>query len=130
MRVHRPIRFFRAALIFAMAFLLGACNNEVERAAKELTGGDPQIGKRHIQFHGCGGCHYIPGIPGADGPVGPPLDGIAARQYLAGMLPNNPESMAAWVRNAPSFNSQTVMPEMEITQEEARHIAAYLYTLR
>jgi cytochrome c1 len=79
---------------------------------------------------GCGVCHIIPGVPGAAGIVGPPLTTFARRTYIAGIVPNEPAALVAWVRNAPSLAPQTAMPRLPISQDEATHIAAYLYTLQ
>ncbi len=61
--------------------------------------------------------------------MGPPLDGFADRALIAGRFPNQPETLARFVRDAPSLSPQTGMPPMPLTEEEARHVAAYLYTL-
>lgn len=48
---------------------------------------------------------------------------------IAGRLPNQPEVMATFVRDAPSLAPDTGMPSMPLTETEARDVAAYLYTL-
>src|SRR5579859_839272 len=45
-------------------------------------GGDPAVGAQLIQQKGCGTCHTIPGIPGANGAVGPNLAGVASRTSI------------------------------------------------
>jgi cytochrome c1 len=62
--------------------------------------------------------------------VGPPLAGIASRAYIAGRLPNAPENMRRWIENPRSVDSMTAMPNVGVTPADARHITAYLYTLR
>ena len=120
------------------AFALGACDGwpgvvmksaDAESAAR-LTGGDPQIGKQIIAQVGCGHCHTIEGVRGARGLVGPPLNGIARRVYIAGVLPNTPDNMVRWIYDPPAVDSLTAMPKVGVTAHQARHIAAYLYTLR
>jgi hypothetical protein len=49
--------------------------------------------------------------------------------YLAGHLPNTPENMMRWIRNPREFNEKTVMPDMAVTEEDARRLAAFLYAL-
>ena len=100
------------------------------RTAAGLTTGSPTEGKRYIRRFGCGGCHEIEGIRGANGLVGPPLSGIGRRLYIAGVLTNTPENMARWIHDPPAVDSLTVMPKVGVTMDQARHIAAYLYTLR
>ena len=51
-----------------------------------ITGGDSNRGRLAMRERGCGSCHQIPGVPGARGRVGPPLEGFAYREYIAGEL--------------------------------------------
>lgn len=92
--------------------------------------GDPRLGKSLILRYGCGACHAIPGIPGAQGIVGPPLNDMARRAYLAGLLPNTPANLVRWLENPPAVDPATAMPALGLTKAEARHIAAYLYALK
>jgi cytochrome c len=93
-------------------------------------GGDPDRGRSAIQRYGCGRCHTISAIRNANGLVGPPLDGIAKRIYIAGVVPNTPDEMIAWIRNPRAIDAKTAMPDTGVTLEDARDIAAFLYTLR
>lgn len=109
----------------AVAFvLLYGCKGTV------VTGGSPARGKESIRRYGCGACHSIPGVAKASGQVGPPLDGIGRRAVLAGKLPNTPENLMGWIRNPQGVAPGTAMPELGVTERDARDIAAYLYTLR
>src|SRR5204863_3044811 len=83
--------------------------------------------KKVIQRYGCGSCHRIPGISGADSLVGPSLERIASRIYIAGHLINEPNAMIAWIREPEHLRSPTAMPTLGVTEQEARDIAAYLY---
>jgi cytochrome c2 len=87
-------------------------------------------GAKLIEANGCGACHSIPGVNGAEGVVGPPLDNIGRRVYLAGLLRNTPENMASWVQHPQAYVPGNAMPEMGLTRDEARAITAYLQTLR
>jgi cytochrome c1 len=62
--------------------------------------------------------------------VGPPLDRLAHRVYLAGMLPNTAENLAFWIRHPQKVDPRTAMPDMQVTESHARDMVAYLYTLR
>jgi cytochrome c2 len=113
--------------------LAAACdvpNAEARREAAAITGGDPAYGPALMRKYGCQACHTIPGVDGADGLVGPPLSGIASRSYIAGVLPNTPANMMKWIENPKGVDSLTAMPVTGVTESDARHIAAYLYTLR
>lgn len=121
----------RALLPLLAALALGACGREERfREAALMTGGDPEAGRSLIRGAGCGSCHTIPGVRGANSLVGPPLTGIAHRVYIAGVLENTPENMVRWVRDPQAVDSLTAMPDLGLSDDEARHVAAYLYTLR
>ena len=105
-------------------------NRETERSAAEMTGGDPARGRALIREIGCGSCHTIPGVQGANGQVGPPLDKIAGRMFIAGVLENNPDNMLRWLENPPAVDEKTAMPNLGLSEQDRRDIAGYLYTLK
>lgn len=84
-------------------------------------------GEAAIDRAGCGACHTIPGIRWPEGAVGPSLVGFAGQGLIAGRLPNRPDILAAFVRNAPAVLPGTTMPAMPISEQEGRDVAAYLY---
>lgn len=45
------------------------------------------------------------------------------------MLPNTPENMVRWIRSPQEFEPRTAMPDMQVGEEQARDMVAYLYTL-
>jgi cytochrome c2 len=98
---------------------------------KVVRNGDSARGRALIAsgVHGCTTCHAIPGMRGVQGVVGPSLLGLARRGFIAGQLPNVPGVLIAFLENPPALVPNTGMPNVELTPEEARHIAAYLYTL-
>ena len=105
-------------------------NEDARARAVALTGGEPDSGRRLTQRYGCASCHTIPGVPGAGGKVGPTLQGLAARVYIGGVATNTPDSLIQWIGNPRSMDPKTAMPVTGISSGEARHVAAYLYTLR
>jgi cytochrome c2 len=109
----------------ALALALAGCGE----GPRPALGGDPANGKLLLRQFGCGACHEIPGVAAAKGRVGPPLEGVARRVYLAGVLPNTPENMAAFIRKPQAFAPKTAMPDMGVTEAHARDMVAYLYTL-
>jgi cytochrome c1 len=114
----------------AVAAALASCHSSPSRESPpQVPEGDPAAGADLIARFGCGSCHTIPGIPEADGQVGPPLAGFAGRQVIAGQLPNNAENLIAWIVDPPSIEPGTAMPNLNVTEEQARDIAAYLFTL-
>jgi cytochrome c len=122
-----------AVLLLFLIVLAGCSDYPRDRAAeaKELmAGGDPVRGRSAIRRYGCGTCHTIPGVRGATANVGPPLDKIALRGYLAGRLPNTPGNLLLWIRAPRSVDAKTAMPDMGVSERDGRDIAAYLLTLR
>ena len=117
----------RIALIAFAALALAGCGSE---APPPALGGAPENGKLLLRQFGCGACHEIPGVADAKGRVGPPLEGVAGRVYLGGVLPNTPENMAAFIRKPQQFAPRTAMPDLGVTEPHARDMVAYLSTLR
>lgn len=97
---------------------------------RQVAGGNASRGKQAIQAFGCGSCHMIPGIDGAQGTVGPPLMYFGRRVYIAGEVPNTPALLMQWIQSPQSIEPKTVMPALGVTESQARDMAAYLYTLR
>lgn len=95
-----------------------------------VAGGNPQAGWQAVQDYGCHTCHAIPGIPGPDAYVGPPLDEWASRSYIAGNLSNTPDNLVEWIRFPQDVEPGTAMPDLDVTEDEARNISAYLFNLR
>lgn len=91
---------------------------------------DAAAGRAVVLRVGCGSCHAFPDIRWPKGAVGPPLDGFAGQTLIAGRLPNRPDLLAAFVRDAPALVPGTAMPAMPISEEESRDVAAYLYSLQ
>lgn len=119
------------ALVAATALLcLFGCSDEAQHIAEVTTGGNVHRGAAAIERYGCGSCHIIPGISGAQGRVGASLDGIADRIYIAGVLQNTPENMVRWIQNPKAVDEKTIMPNLGVTQADAIDIAGYLYTLK
>lgn len=108
---------------------LAACDQTAGAPPRQVSQGDPERGAVLIADYGCGSCHTIPGIGGADALVGPPLDHFSRRGYIAGQLRNSPDNLTRWIRDPQEVEPGTAMPDLGITTAEARDIAAYLYTL-
>jgi cytochrome c2 len=114
-----------------IAFGICGCDRDAKRSAAIMThGGNPDKGRSEIEYFGCASCHTIPGVAGANGLIGPPLEQVADRAYIAGVVKNSPDNLVHWIQHAPSFNPKTAMPDLEIPDKAARDIASYLYTLK
>jgi len=121
-RIASPI----AAILFAAA--TAACERPV--AAPRDADDPAKRGAALITQAGCGLCHRIPHIKDATGNIGPPLNGIAGRVFIAGVLNNTPENMVLWLRSPQQVVPGNAMPDMGLDERQARDIAAYLETLR
>lgn len=82
-----------------------------------------------IARDGCGLCHAIPGIANAEGRVGPSLEHMRTRAFIAGVLRNKPDNMVTWLRNPQQVVPGNAMPDMDLSEADARAITAYLDTL-
>ncbi len=118
----------KACAALMLCVTLCACSEPME-VIPSVTG-DPKRGQLLLRQYGCGSCHQIKGVATADGKVGPPLDAIARRVYLGGVLPNSPQNMVRWIRAPQSIDPKTAMPDMQVPQVHAEDMVAYLYTLR
>jgi cytochrome c1 len=114
-----------AALIAAMA-----CRGAgTDRSYPVSTGGDRTRGLAAIGHFGCAACHAIPGVRALHGRLAPPLGDFAHRAVIAGVLPNSPANLTRWLIDPPSISPRTAMPALGLTDQEARDVAAYLYSL-
>lgn len=130
----------RRVVTAALFIVLASCDDggSAQKASQPLdelritrvAGGEPERGRRTIAAYECGVCHVIPGIQGAHGVVGPPLTDFGKRQFIGGVVPNEPTLLVRWVQDAPSIAPHTGMPDLGLSDDEARDVAAYLYTLR
>ena len=110
------------------AALISGCRHGATVSAS--TNGSAARGKAAIEIYGCGKCHTIPGIRGANGVVGPPLASVALRTYIAGNFPNTSDNLVNWIRQPQVMKPKTAMPDLGLSEQQARDVAAYLYKLR
>lgn len=129
--VSAPAAILTFAVVTASAAFMTANvvsdNHGKAVTAHLVTGGDADRAPAAFRRYGCAGCHTIPGIPGADGQTGAPLEGLAQRVYIAGVLPNRADNLIAWIIAPQKFSPQTAMPETGISEQEAADLAAYSY---
>jgi cytochrome c oxidase subunit 2 len=81
----------------------------------------------------CVACHTIDKV--SYGTVGPNLSKVAMRSTIAsGILPNDPEHLRAWIKDAPSLKPGSLMPSgtktMNLSNQDVEALAAYLETRR
>lgn len=114
------------ALPAAALATLTACGGTDRLPPSTVPGGEPSRGATLITSYGCGSCHTVAGVQGANGRVGPPLTGIGQRMYIAGRLPTSAENLILWIRNPQQVDPGNAMPDLGVTENDARDIAAYL----
>ena len=91
--------------------------------------GDAAAGQAVFAGSACVGCHTVRGV--STGVLGPDLTHVGSRRTLAaGVLPNTPEALVRWIRDAPSVKPGAKMPAFAFTDEQARALAAYLTSLQ
>ena len=91
--------------------------------------GDVKRGEERFAQYGCTSCHAL-GDTAPRGEVGPPLDHIATRSYIAGHFANNEIWMTQWIEHPPALKPGTAMPDLGVSRRDALDIAAYLATMK
>jgi cytochrome c len=128
-QLHKSFQSLRTSLCLLMFVGAAGCSGS-DHGPHWPKVGNPNQGAIEISRSGCGSCHMIPGIQHADGLVGPPLTDFARRTIVAGVLPNTPDNLIRWVRYPQEVVAGNAMPDGNLSDQQARDIAAYLYTLR
>jgi len=116
-----------AALLAASAGLLAGCDSGTKPPPGVV--GDPDLGKLALTQYACQSCHKIPGVVGSETFVGRPLEGLAKRPFIAGNLLNNQPNLMHWIRDPQAIDPTTAMPNVGVSEKDARNISAYLLTL-
>ena len=110
-----------------LALLLSGCGKDGRPPAGVL--GDPERGKLALSQYACQACHIIPGVTGSKVYVGRPLDDLAKRRFIAGTLANDQANLVRWIRAPQSIDPHTAMPDMGVSERDARDMSAYLLGL-
>ena len=122
-----------AALLFLVA-LIGIIREYVQQRTRlrehsaAVVQGDPRRGEALFIQYGCGSCHSVKNVRTATGMVGPPLDGVALRTIIGGHLANTAPNMERWIQDPQHVSPGTAMPNLGVSQGDARDITAFLYT--
>ena len=123
-----------ASAFFLLGFMTG-CSAEkpaakvpAATAAPASVGGNAANGKKLIDQYACVSCHKIPGFDGPQGSMGPSLEAFATRPVIAGRIPNQPDTVAAYLQNPQIVDPQNQMPALGISESEARDMTAYLFS--
>jgi cytochrome c len=123
---------FGCVAISLLVSAVAACqeHSSTTVSTPRIAAADTDRGSQLIASYGCGACHQVPGVDGADGVVGPPLSQFARRVYVAGMVRNTPDNLMDWLKDPQSIVPGNAMPNLGVTTRDARDMAGYLYTLQ
>jgi cytochrome c oxidase subunit 2 len=95
-----------------------------------LVSGAVSPGQRIFETTACINCHTVSGTA-ADGRFGPDLTHLMSRDTIAaGAAPNTPENLRLWIRNPNAIKPGSLMPAMQLNEQELDALTAYLETLR
>src|SRR5439155_36900 len=79
----------------------------------------------------CVGCHTVQGTIAA-GKVGPELTHVASKKSIAGGLlsPVDEANLTKWIKNPPAVKPGTLMPNLNLSDEQIHDIVQWLLTLK
>ncbi|NLD69344.1 MAG: cytochrome c [Limnobacter sp.] len=124
----------RLATLALFCALASACDagNRLVTANVAQARGETSVerGRLAIERYPCGACHVIPGVPAAAGRVGPSLERFGRRSYIAGVIPNDRQTLERWLQDPPAMVPGTTMPDMAVPASVAADMASYLASLR
>jgi cytochrome c oxidase subunit 2 len=87
-------------------------------------------GKQLYLSLSCVNCHAIRGTS-SQGAFGPDLTHLMSRRTLgSGVVDNTPENLRAWVNDPQKIKPGSLMPAMQLTQEQLNSVVGYLSTLK
>jgi len=119
-------------ILLTLCLRFPACNwfrnFDFEHGAK-LTGGNPERGRMKLVQHSCISCHIIPGVPKAEGTTAASLAHWSWRGKLLNTYPNTPENLEKWLESPSHLKPGTSMPDMNVSPQDSRDMAAYLYSI-
>jgi mono/diheme cytochrome c family protein len=123
----KTLQIFGRVMVLAAVLAMAGCGG-ADQEARAMTGGDPIRGRQALRSYGCYACHTIKGVPGAHGKIGPVLDRKSRRASSTGQ-PADVSARIQWIRDPQGIGGPTLMPNMGVSEQDARDVAAYLYTL-
>jgi cytochrome c1 len=122
----------RLAFVLTAGAALAACSTDPppDEPYRKVLHGDAERGLALVSRYQCGGCHAVPQAPSESMRIAPPLEAFGRRSYIAGRVPNSPAALQRWLQDPQSLVPGTRMPDLGMSEADARDIAAYLLSLR
>lgn len=103
-------------------------NTTAPRAVTALSG-EAATGAGLFRTKGCASCHTVEGY--AAGGLGPDLTHLHQRDTFAGaMFDLNERNLRKWLRDPPGEKPGSLMPDLDLSEEEITQLIAYLDTLK
>lgn len=100
-----------------------------EEGWKKLKNYSASEGKVLLKKLGCASCHSIPGIKAQNTHAGPSLKEWKNRHFIAGQVANYPKNLVKWLMHPEKIDPTTLMPNLDVTEEQAWKMSAYLMSL-
>jgi cytochrome c len=126
------LRTFAIFILLALLLAAPACNwfRDFDFArGSRMTAGNPELGRKKLAQYSCISCHAIPGVPKGEGKSAPSLANWSGRQTFLNTFPNTPENLEKWLENPSHRKPNTTMPNLNISPQDSRDMAAYLFSL-
>ncbi len=117
------------SLILALLLIAGCTEVSNNQNSADDNSGS-YSGLVAIEALGCGACHRIPGISWPQSDVGPALNHYGDRGFIAGVMPNTAQNLAAFIQNSTRYIPNGAMPPIPMTESQAADISAYLLSLQ
>src|SRR5712671_5264211 len=87
-------------------------------------------GRRVFETTACINCHTVSGTV-ANGHFGPDLTHLMSRDTIAaGAADNTPQNLRLWIENPDAIKPGSLMPAMQLNDQDLNSLTAYLETLR
>ena len=105
-----------------------AANSAVPESVTELTG-EAAEGAALFRSKGCASCHTVEGY--AAGTLGPNLTHLHQRDVFAGaMFELDERNLRKWLRDPPGEKPGSLMPNLDLSEDDITRLIAYLDTLK
>jgi cytochrome c oxidase subunit 2 len=103
----------------------------VKNQQKPAVSDESVAAGRHVfETQACMNCHTISGTP-ATGRFGPDLTHLMSRDTLAsGAISNTKENLREWIRHPDTFKEGSLMPAMQLNDQQLDQVTAYLESLK
>lgn len=93
-----------------------------------------QQGKKVFETKGCVACHSVRGVAELtqrSRTTGPDLTHVGSRtSIVANTIPNSVENLARWVKNPQEIKEAALMTNLNLTDDESKAVATYLFSLK